>query len=49
MNKLREKGLFLDRMNRNHLDLILGRRDMNCCTMEILRYLLFVGNSKSFF
>ena len=27
-----------DRMNRNHVDLILGRRDRDCCTMDNLRY-----------
>ena len=26
-------------MNRNHLELILGRRDRTCCTTENLRYL----------
>ena len=39
-NKLEGRTLFPDRMNRNHLDLILGRRDRDCCTMENLRYLL---------
>ena len=29
-----------DRMNRNHLDLIPGRRNREFCTMDNLRYLL---------
>ena len=32
--------LFPDRINRNHLDLILGSHGRNCCTMENLRELL---------
>ena len=40
VNKLKGKELFPDRMPRNHLDRILGRRKWNCCTMENLRYLL---------
>ena len=40
VNKLKGMALFPDRMNRNHLDLILGRHDRSCCTMENLRYLL---------
>ena len=27
-----------DRANRNHLDLVLGRRNRGCCTMDNLRY-----------
>ena len=29
-----------DRMNKNHLDLILVRRNRDCCTMDNIRYLL---------
>ena len=38
-NKLKGREFFPDRMNKNHLDLILGRRDRDC--MKILRYLLY--------
>ena len=34
VNKLKGRELFPDRMNINHLDLVLGRRDSNCCTMD---------------
>ena len=30
-------------MNKNHLPLIYGRRDRNCCTMENMRYLYSAG------
>ena len=40
VNKLKGRELFLERMNRDHLDLILGRHDRNWCTMGNLRYLL---------
>ena len=33
---LKERKLFPDQINRNHIYLILGRRDRNCCTMENL-------------
>ena len=31
---LKRRKLFLDRINKNHLDLILGSHGRNCCTME---------------
>ena len=34
---LKGRELFLDRINKNHLDLILGSHGRNCCTMENLR------------
>ena len=34
---LKGRELFPDRINRNHLDLILDSHGRNCCTMENLR------------
>ena len=34
---LKGRELFPDRVNKNHLDLILGSHGRNCCTMENLR------------
>ena len=39
INKLQGGKLFPDRMNKNHLDLILGRRNSDCCIMENLKIL----------
>ena len=41
----RQEGwkLFLDQMNRNHLELIPRMRNKNCCTTENLRFLNFAG------
>ena len=41
----RQEGwkLFLDRMNRNHLELIPRMRNKNCCTTENLRFHNFAG------
>ena len=34
---VKRRELFPDRMNKNHLDPILGSHGRNCCTMENLR------------
>ena len=34
---LKGRELFLDQINKNHLDLILGSHGRNYCTMENLR------------
>ena len=41
----RQEGwkLFLDQMNRNHLELIPRMRNKNCCTTENLRFHNFAG------
>ena len=37
VDNVRGRKLFLDEMNRYYLDLILGKRDKNCCTKDNLR------------
>ena len=44
VNKLKDRKLFSDQMNRNRFDLILARRNWNYSTMRNLRSLISAVN-----